>query len=73
MDIFTYILIAIAVALFAFPVLFVWTRSVCGIYCALRDWNLSKATKKKASKLICSIDADCPEGYICVNGHCVPA
>ncbi len=22
--------------------------------------------------LICSIDADCPIGYICINGQCVP-
>lgn len=22
--------------------------------------------------LVCSIDADCPTGYICLNGQCVP-
>lgn len=23
--------------------------------------------------LACSIDGDCPSGYVCVNGKCVPA
>lgn len=25
-----------------------------------------------SDSLVCSIDADCPTGFICVNGECVP-
>jgi len=27
---------------------------------------------KRAEKAACSIDADCPPGFVCVNGRCVP-
>lgn len=26
-----------------------------------------------ASTLACSVDADCPTGFVCADGHCVPA
>ncbi|MBI4284774.1 MAG: hypothetical protein HY670_02600 [Chloroflexi bacterium] len=27
---------------------------------------------RRARRLACLIDADCPAGYACVNGHCIP-
>ncbi|MFC2066652.1 Dickkopf N-terminal cysteine-rich domain-containing protein [Chloroflexota bacterium] len=33
-----------------------------------------KADKReRTSSSLCSIDADCPPGYDCINGHCVPS
>ncbi len=29
--------------------------------------------KLSSTELECSTDADCPPGYVCVGGHCVPA
>ncbi len=29
--------------------------------------------KRALHDLACSIDTDCPAGYMCVSGHCVPA
>lgn len=26
----------------------------------------------KIANLVCAIDTDCPEGYVCINGKCVP-
>lgn len=28
--------------------------------------------KESIDNLVCSIDADCPTGYICMNGRCIP-
>lgn len=27
--------------------------------------------KEHIENLVCSIDADCPEGYICIEGKCI--
>jgi len=32
----------------------------------------SARAKMRGVNLTCSIDADCPLGYVCVSGHCVP-
>lgn len=29
-------------------------------------------TRKEVPAAECAVDADCPEGYVCVNGVCVP-
>lgn len=26
----------------------------------------------RGPELTCSVDADCPSGFVCVNGYCVP-
>ncbi|MFC1948443.1 hypothetical protein ACFLXY_11060 [Chloroflexota bacterium] len=28
--------------------------------------------KESIDNLVCSIDADCPTGYICMDGQCIP-
>ena len=28
--------------------------------------------KESIENMVCSIDTDCPPGYICINGKCVP-
>ncbi len=37
---------------------------------------LYKSVKAKAARkmqnAVCSIDADCPSGHVCINGCCVP-
>jgi uncharacterized protein (DUF927 family) len=32
----------------------------------------SEQLKKAIPNLVCSIDTDCPPGFMCVNGRCVP-
>ena len=29
--------------------------------------------KRALPNLACAIDIDCPDGYMCLSGHCVPA
>ena len=36
--------------------------------------NRKEARMKKAlGNLTCRIDSDCPPGYECINGRCIPA
>jgi|GEM_PF-1895044 len=51
------------------PVAFVWFLNVGGLYQAIRQAQ----RKKVLPVLVCSVDADCPSGYICVNGNCMSA
>jgi hypothetical protein len=36
-------------------------------------WHRRTSTKRNITNLVCSINSDCPPGFVCVNGHCVPA
>ena len=47
------------------PIAFLGYVNVGGIRKALRN--------RRDNARVCSIDADCPEGFICRDGHCVPA
>ena len=66
MEWYTILLIALAVLVFLLPVAFVWFMCIGGIYHDIRRRRVA------SSNLVCSIDADCPPGYTCVNGRCLP-
>jgi hypothetical protein len=51
------------------PVAFTYYLQAGGLYQAIRRAQM----KKVPPELACSTDADCPLGYVCVNGKCVPA
>jgi hypothetical protein len=59
--------LALAIPLFLVPLGLVSYISVGGIYKALLRRG------KTIIGLTCAIDADCPQGYKCVGGNCVPA
>lgn len=46
------------------PVAYVWYITIGGTYQSI----LSRRTRK----LSCSLDTDCPPGYICSGGICIP-
>lgn len=48
-----------------FPVGFVSYLAIGGTY--------STIFRKGMKKLGCSVNADCPKGYICVGGECIPS
>ena len=62
----TVLVMAVAILIVLFPLAFVWYICIGGICAAI------KRSRVANFNLMCSIDADCPPGYICVNGHCVP-
>jgi hypothetical protein len=69
------IILALAAALVLFPLAFMAYVNVGGSYRGVQHFLGVRRTNKRAEALsiTCSIDADCPSGYVCVNGHCVPS
>ncbi len=46
---------------------------LAGAAVALYRWiKVTKLFKKALPDLSCSIDTDCPPGYVCMDGRCVP-
>jgi len=43
-----------------------------GLAIAIRELLLQWRESRLPSSLVCRIDTDCPPGYICVAGRCVP-
>ena len=56
-----------------FPAAFIWYVNVGGILRAINSRGAVKKSKEVPANLTCSIDTDCPMGYVCLNGRCVPA
>lgn len=73
MEIFTYVLVAIGVIAFLIPLVFVWSIAICGVYICFKDKRVLNTGAQEVESLACSMDTDCPEGYVCINGHCIPA
>jgi len=50
--------------------LLIWTGAGVALHQSRRRSSL---LKRALPDLACSIDSECPDGYICVSGYCVPA
>jgi hypothetical protein len=68
------IISAVAALLVLFPIAFITYVNVGGSYRATQYLlSVRKAEKQeKTSSILCSVDADCPPGYVCINGKCAP-
>ena len=44
--------------------LLIWTGALSALYQKRKETRLD---------LLCSIDTDCPPGFICIGGRCIPA
>jgi hypothetical protein len=49
--------------------LLIWVGAGVALY---QKRRAASSLKQALSGASCSIDADCPPGYICLNGRCVP-
>jgi len=63
------LVLALAAPFLLFSVAFICWVNSGGLYLAFRQWR----QKRVAQRLVCAVNADCPEGYVCVNGKCVLA
>ncbi|OGO24990.1 MAG: hypothetical protein A2144_10400 [Chloroflexi bacterium RBG_16_50_9] len=66
------IIIAIGTFLVLIPCALIWYINAGGIRAAIRD-RKELIAKRIASTLLCTLDTDCPAGYICSEGRCLPA
>ncbi len=48
--------------------LLVWAGAGVALYQRRQEARL---TRKTSAGLVCSIDSDCPPGFVCFNGYCV--
>lgn len=61
------VLIALLIGCLA-PVI-IWVAGGVALYQSRKG---KSAFKKALHSMACSIDTDCPPGYICLNGCCIP-
>ena len=70
------IILVVVAILVLLPVAFIAYVNVGGSYRAIQYFSGARRVDKRvkiSSRIACSIDADCPPGYVCANGHCVPS
>jgi len=68
----TILALVIGIPVVLFPVAFIWFVNVGGMMATIKSWGTVRQPEKTPSNMTCSIDTDCPPGYICRNGICVP-
>lgn len=51
--------------------LLIWVAAIINLWQAFAQWRIARA-QFAFSYLACRIDADCPSGYVCTDGRCVP-
>jgi hypothetical protein len=47
----------------------IWVVGGAALYHSIK---IKAAVNKRLQDMACSLDTDCPSGYICSNGYCVP-
>ena len=55
----------LAIGLGCISPLLIWTGAGVALY--------QSGKRSRLAKLVCSIDTDCPSGFVCQGGQCVPA
>lgn len=69
-----FIILTLAAVSVLLPVAFIAYVNIGGSYRPRKDWRARKTDKQdNTSVCVCSVDTDCPPGYVCINGHCVPS
>jgi len=48
--------------------LIIWGGAFLGLY----QWQKAVRLTRSAYKKVCRVDTDCPTGYVCVGGRCIP-
>jgi hypothetical protein len=65
------LVLAIGIPVIIFPVALIWFINIGGIMATVKRWRTAEQSDKATSKLTCSVDMDCPTGYVCIDGQCV--
>lgn len=51
----------------------IWVGAGAALYQGVYQSKKTKIPGRTLPYTVCSVDNDCPPGFICVGGHCVPA
>lgn len=57
-------------ALVCLPLL-IWVAVFIGLGQVFNEWRTTRH-QLSFGNLVCSTDTDCPPGYICISGKCMP-
>jgi hypothetical protein len=71
MELVTIVSLAIGILIILFPVAFIWYFNVGSMLAAVKSRRAIKQVGKTPSNLTCSVDTDCPPGYVCLGGRCI--
>ena len=52
--------------------LLLWVALVAALRLIFVEWRVVK-TRLLSGNVVCSIKSDCPPGYECIGGRCIPA
>jgi hypothetical protein len=72
MELGTIMTLIIVALIVLFQLAFVWYINIGSVLTAIKSWRVAKRSKEVPLNLTCSVDTDCPTGYICVGGRCIP-
>ena len=61
--------VILAVLVICLTPLLIWVRAGIAVYQDRREANL---LRQALPSLVCAINTDCPLGFVCVRGYCVP-
>lgn len=64
--------ITIGILMALFPAALIWYINGGGIYEAIVRRKRTKLLEMALPNVNCSTNTDCPPGFICVRGRCVP-
>lgn len=64
--------LAVGALIFLSPVALIGYINIGGVSAALKKSKAARLVAESLPAMTCSADTDCPKGYICMGGRCMP-
>ena len=72
MELGTIVALTVGMLVIIIPVALIWYINISKIYRDIKEGSEEKPPAPAYVNLTCSLNSDCPPGYVCVGGYCVP-
>jgi hypothetical protein len=66
------IVIVVATLVALFPVFLISYLTCGGLYVVIKRRRKERLLEKAIPDVTCALDIDCPPGFICLEGRCIP-